>query len=71
MVEGIGDGTWQAFAESSLFLNSVQSLAVFNIHEAVGKDDKEIEIDVKPKLGILTYPTPSDFHVEPRSKKHV
>ncbi|KAK2735942.1 hypothetical protein FQN55_001906 [Onygenales sp. PD_40] len=59
------------FAESSLYLHISQSLAVFNITKAVGKDGKEIEVNVKPKPGVLTYPTEFDCRVEPRSEKHV
>ncbi|KAF9885356.1 hypothetical protein FE257_012973 [Aspergillus nanangensis] len=59
------------FAESSLYINIVQSLAVFNINKAVGQDGRAIEVNVKPKAGILTYPTEFDFKIEPRSEKHV
>lgn len=58
------------FADSSLYLNIVQSLAAFNISKAVGKDGKEIEVNVKPKPGLLTYPTEFEFQIKPRSKKH-
>ncbi|EGE82874.1 OrdA protein [Blastomyces dermatitidis ATCC 18188] len=59
------------FADSSLYLTIAQSLAAFNIRPAVGEDGREIEVDVKPKPGILTYPTKFDFHIEPRSEEHV
>ena len=59
------------FADSSLYLNIAQSLAAFNIHKAVGKDGKEIKVDVKPKPGVLSYPTQFDFRIEPRSKEKV
>ena len=59
------------FADSSLYLNIVQSLAAFNISKAVGKDGREIEVNVKPKPGILTYPTDFEFQVKPRSERHV
>ncbi|KAK1770166.1 cytochrome P450 [Phialemonium atrogriseum] len=58
------------FADSSLYLNIVQSLAAFDISKAVGKDGKEIEVDVKPKPGLLTYPTEFEFQIKPRSGKH-
>jgi len=58
------------FADSSLYLNIVQSLAVFDISKAVGKDGNEIEVDVKPKPGLLTYPTEFEFQITPRSEKH-
>lgn len=59
------------FADSSLYLNIAQSLAVFNIRKAVDKNGKEIEVDARPKPGILTYPTEFDFQIEPRSEGHV
>lgn len=59
------------FADSGLYLSIAQSLSTFNINKAVDKDGKEVEVDVKPKPGILTYPTEFGFHVEPRSDKHV
>lgn len=59
------------FADSSLYLNIAQSLAAFNIMKAVGKDGKEIEVNVKPRPGILTYPTKFEFQIKPRSEKHV
>ncbi len=59
------------FADSSLFLNMVQALAVFSFAKKVGKDGKEIDIDTKPKAGVLTYPTEFDFQISPRSAQHV
>lgn len=59
------------FADSSLYLNIAQSLAAFNISKAVGEDGKEIDMDVKPKPGVLSYPTEFRFQITPRSEKHV
>lgn len=59
------------FADTSLYLNIAQSLAAFNICKKVGKDGREIEVNAKPKPGVLTYPTEFDFQIEPRSEKHV
>jgi hypothetical protein len=59
------------FADSSLYINIVQTLAAFNITKSIDKDGKEIEVDAKPKPGILTYPTEFQFQVVPRSQKHV
>jgi cytochrome P450 len=59
------------FADNSIYLNIVQSLAAFNIRKAVDSAGKEIEVNAKPKPGLLTYPTQFDFRVEPRSEKHV
>jgi cytochrome P450 len=59
------------FADAGIYLNIVQTLAIFNIGKAVDKDGKEIEIDVKPGPGILTHLTSFDVQVKPRSAKHV
>ncbi|KAJ6000078.1 hypothetical protein N7481_000487 [Penicillium waksmanii] len=59
------------FADNSIYLNVVQSLAAFNIRKAVDSTGKEIEVNAKPKPGLLTYPTQFDFRAEPRSEKHV
>lgn len=61
----------RSLAESSLYLNIVQSLAAFNIRKVVGKDGKIIEIDVKPRAGIPAYPTKFGLQVEPRSAMHI
>ncbi|KAL2845285.1 cytochrome P450 [Aspergillus pseudoustus] len=59
------------FADESLYLHIVQSLAVFTIKKAVGPDGEEIEVDdVKPKPGVLTYPTDFTCRVVPRSEAH-
>ncbi|KAF4981513.1 hypothetical protein FZEAL_2698 [Fusarium zealandicum] len=59
------------FADASLYLNIVQSLATFNIGKAVGEDGKEISVGVKAKPGILSYPSEFQFQVTPRSPQHV
>ena len=59
------------FADSSLYLNIVQSLAVFKIHKAVDENGRQISVDVRPKPGILSYPTEFKVHVTPRSEQHV
>ena len=59
------------FADSSLFLNILKSVACFNISKAVAKDGKEIEVDPQPKAGLLTYPTAFEFQIRPRTEKHV
>ena len=59
------------FADNSIYLNIVQSLAAFNIRKAVDSAGKEIEVNAKPKPGLLTYPTEFDFRAEPRSEEHV
>jgi hypothetical protein len=46
----------RSFADSSLYMNIAQLLAVFNISKTVDEKGREIEVDVRPKPGILTYP---------------
>ncbi|KAI3549231.1 O-methylsterigmatocystin oxidoreductase [Colletotrichum abscissum] len=58
------------FADSSLFINMAQTLAAFTIAKALDKNGEEIEVDVRPKPGILTYPTAFKVRVIPRSKEH-
>ncbi|KAL5341444.1 cytochrome P450 [Aspergillus crustosus] len=59
------------FADASLYLSIVQSLAVFNLSKILDGDGREVEIDAKPKPGVLTYPTDFGFRVETRSQRHV
>lgn len=58
------------FADASLYLNIAQTLAVFSIGKAVDGDGKEIEVDVKPGPGVLTYVGKFPFQVKPRSASH-
>ncbi|KAH6666529.1 O-methylsterigmatocystin oxidoreductase [Plectosphaerella plurivora] len=58
------------FADSSLYINIVQTLATFNLSKVAGEDGVEEELDVKPKPGVLTYPTEFRFEATPRSEKH-
>lgn len=58
------------FADQGLFLNIAMTLACFNIKRPIGEDGKEVEVDVQPKPGVLTYPTEFGFNVVPRSDKH-
>lgn len=55
------------FADASLYLNIVQLLATFKISKAVDEKGNPIDVDVKPKPGILSYPTAFRFDVAPRS----
>jgi len=57
------------FADYGLYLNIVQSLSVFNRGKAVDEKGKEIEVDVRPKPGILTYPSEFKSRVNVRSEK--
>ncbi|KAJ5221400.1 uncharacterized protein N7469_010287 [Penicillium citrinum] len=59
------------FADNSIYLSIVQSLAVFNFRKAVDSDGNKIEVKAIPKPGFLTYPTKFDFRIEPRSEKSV
>lgn len=59
------------FADNGLYLNIAMLLAAFRIGKGTNEDCKEIEVDVKPKPGVLTYPTEFRFQVVPRSKKYV
>jgi cytochrome P450 len=60
------------FADESLFLQVALSVAAFDINKAVGKDGQEVDVDhVKPKLGVLMYPTEFACRVVPRSEGHV
>ncbi|KAL4866732.1 hypothetical protein BDV12DRAFT_172550 [Aspergillus spectabilis] len=59
------------FADAGLYLSIVQSLAAFSLGKAVDKDGREIGVDVKPKPGVLTYPTEFQFKVQPRSEEYV
>ena len=58
------------FADSSLFLNIAQSLATLKFEKAIDPDGKEIDIDVTPKAGILSYPKDFQFSVAARSPEH-
>ncbi|KAM3503150.1 hypothetical protein MY11210_008821 [Beauveria gryllotalpidicola] len=59
------------FADSSLFLNVAQTLATFSFTKKVGKDGKEIDVNVEAKPGLLTYPAEFELQISPRSAKHV
>ncbi|KAL4935200.1 hypothetical protein BDV06DRAFT_234567 [Aspergillus oleicola] len=59
------------FADANLYLNIVQTLAVFNFDKAIGKEGRKIDVDIKLKPGVLGYPTEFDYRIEPRSEKHV
>ncbi|CAK7234014.1 hypothetical protein SBRCBS47491_008806 [Sporothrix bragantina] len=59
------------FADTSLYLNVVQLLAIFDIQKAVDTQGRPVDVNVMPKPGILSYPTSFAFTVVPRSKKTV
>ncbi|KAF4944836.1 hypothetical protein FSARC_14568 [Fusarium sarcochroum] len=59
------------FADASLYLNIVKCLAAFNIKRARDQNGEEMAVDVRPKPGILSYPTEFLFEITPRSQTHV
>ncbi|KAM3543237.1 hypothetical protein ARSEF1564_003867 [Beauveria bassiana] len=59
------------FADSSLFINIAQTLATFKFTNKVGRDGKEIDVNVEAQPGLLTYPAEFEFQISPRSAKHV
>ncbi|VUC24201.1 unnamed protein product [Clonostachys rosea] len=59
------------FADSSLYINIVQSLSMFDFRHAVGNDGQEISISLKPQPGILTHPNKFQYLITPRSQQHV
>ncbi|KAL2110367.1 hypothetical protein VUR80DRAFT_1251 [Thermomyces stellatus] len=58
------------FADTSIYLNICQTLATFNITKAVNKDGREIDVDIKVKPGVLSYPTDFAFRMVPRTEEH-
>lgn len=58
------------FADSGFYLNIAQSLSTFNFEKALDKNGEKIGIDVKPKPGILSYPSEFEFSVTVRSQQH-
>lgn len=55
-------------AENSLYLNVVQSLAVFNIDKAVGNGEAEPVVEFTP--GVVSHPGPFKNVITPRSPHH-
>ena len=59
-------------ADSSLFLNIAQSLAVFDIGKAINKQTgKVIEPVVGTTAGLVAHPLPFQCKIVPRSEKHL
>ncbi|UNI19422.1 Phenylacetate 2-hydroxylase [Purpureocillium takamizusanense] len=59
------------FADSSLWLNIARSLACFSFDHQVDASGKEIEVNITPQAGVLSYATDFQFRVTPRSDEHV
>lgn len=58
------------FADDGIYLNLAMTLATMNIRKAIGADGREIDLEVRPKPGVLTHPTDFGFSIKPRSDKH-
>lgn len=59
------------FADSSLYINIVQSLSMFDFRHAVKDDGKEVSISLEPQPGILTHPNKFQYLITPRSRQHI
>ncbi|CAH0057363.1 unnamed protein product [Clonostachys solani] len=59
------------FADSSLYINIVQSLSMFDFRHAVGDDGQEVSISLEPQPGILTHPNKFQYLITPRSRQHI
>lgn len=57
-------------ADSMIFLNIAQSLAVFNIGKGKTTDGVDIEPDIGFKPGVVSHPHPFTATITPRSEKH-
>lgn len=58
------------FADAGLFITIVRSLAAFEMSKAVLDDGTEVDVNVRPKPGIICFPTHFDFKIVPRSPEH-
>ena len=56
-------------ADSALFLNVAQSLAVFNISKIM-QNGQEVEPIVKFQPGVVSHPVPYQTAIKPRSPQH-
>ncbi|KAL4948852.1 cytochrome P450 [Aspergillus filifer] len=61
----------RVFADADLYLNIVQTLAVFSFKKALDEQGREIDVDIKLKPGVLGHPTDFEYRVETRSEKHI
>lgn len=57
-------------AETSLFLNIAQSLAVFNITKPVDVNGRDIEPEINWGPGIVSHPAPYKAKVVPRGAEY-
>ncbi|KUI57327.1 O-methylsterigmatocystin oxidoreductase [Cytospora mali] len=58
------------FADMSVWLTLVRSLAVFDIKKGLDKTGKEIEPEMKFTPGIISHPEPFAVRITPRSSTH-
>lgn len=59
------------FADNGIFLNVAKTLAVFDLERGVDEEGRAVGVDVRPKSGVLTYPTEFKYRLTPRSEEHV
>lgn len=59
----------QHFADSSIFLTIVQTLAAFDICKAVNELGEEIESKLKPTPGLISYPVDFPYKIVSRGAK--
>lgn len=57
-------------ADTALFLNVAQSLAVFNINKPLDDEGKEIEPEIRWEPGVVSHPAPYKAEVTPRGAEY-
>jgi len=60
----------RAFADASIYLTCVQSLAVFDIRKAVDEMGREIDPKIHLQGGAIAHPAPFKCRISPRSEGH-
>lgn len=60
----------RVFADASIYLTCVQSLAALNVRKAVDEMGTEIEPKIELLGGAIGHPAPFKCKVSPRSKAH-
>jgi cytochrome P450 len=60
----------RVFADASIYLTCVQSLAVFDVRKAVDEMGKEIEPEIELQGGAIGHPAPFKCRISPRSEEH-
>lgn len=59
----------RTLADSNVYLNIAQSLALFNISKAV-RDGKEVDVQPVFQAGSISHPAPFECSITPRSAGH-